>query len=288
LRGKYLGKVLKSRWLTTGPMCERLKEALAEKFEWEKDRIALANSATACWQALLDDSSGLVTQREDTFVSMKDAEADHGVSPSLDSFTHVHTFLGGLDAEPAWPAFSTEVADCTHIGHPWKDADYSLLSFYPTKPIPGAEGGAMFCWSKEAADNLSRLVDCGFSGQPRNYETRVWGRKANMTDVQAALALEALELSEGYMDGLREAWGRMALDCPGDFNYVDVSDRPYLFQLVLPEGVKVPEVQKRLSFPTGWHFPPNRRLTLPLFSGMTDRVIHTMFKEIGKLEIYGH
>jgi len=291
LKGKYLGKVLKSRWLTTGPMCERLKEALAQKFNWDKDLIVLANSATAGWQAILDHTPSPVWQRWDTFVSMRDAQDAH-VEQEMPGWEqiNVRTFVGGLEDIPEWPYAGLRVADCTHLGHPWTDVDYSLLSFYPTKPIPGAEGGAVFCKVREDADRLAKLVDCGFGSQPRDYRTRCWGRKANMTDVQAAFALEALEISDEYMAGLKEAWGRM-LEEHCRFNYipgssfVDVGRRPYLFQLVLPGNRPIPEVQKMLPFPTGWHFPPNRRLTLPMWPNMLGSVIKKIFNELEKLEL---
>lgn len=296
LRGKYLSRVLKSRWLTAGPVCERLREALGEHFEWDAKKIVLANSATAGWQAVLDSfesskrEEAHVSIRDDTFAGMFNCVKNSQPKTPI----RVSTDIGGREGgAPFWPTNYFKVADVCHTALLRREAAVNILSMYPTKPIPGSEGGALFVLDEGFAQYLRQLVDCGFAGWPRDYSAAVWGRKANMTDVQAALALEALELSDGYMEGLREAWFRMRkvwrqgwAGLWGIEDPVNVYRRPYLFQVELPtgSGLTVAEVQKRLPFATGWHFPPNRRLTLPMWPGIPVSAIKRMCKALSDVD----
>lgn len=273
LQGKYLSGVLSSGWLTTGPECMKLREALAKRFCLPASRIVLASSATAAFQGVLDcilGRSDYVRITEATWPGMRQAvlhaggECVHG-----DAEVVVRTDIGGArcDDRPC-PAGARYVHDACHSWLPDPAADFAIASAYPTKLVPGAEGGVVFCAREEDACTLEAHLYCGLrpGGAGEGEEPAVCGRKANMTDVAAALNREALEQFDDYAAAIRESWEWLRLEAAKrGVPYRDQPVRRYLFQVECRPS-EVPTFRSRLrevGIPSAWNFRPSGLITLP-------------------------
>ena len=291
LTGKYLAEVLASKWLTMGPMCERLQDRLAEYFKRDKDCVVLAGSATVGFQAVMDH---LVTHRrgfgdgtwveirKDTWPGMRQAVRHAGLElgGTVPAKILVHTDIGGAEPAPKPPQDKLNtwfIHDACHSWRPIVWADFAVMSFYPTKLVAGAEGGVVLCSSAYRAADLRLRLNCGLApahgaGAKRLLYPEVEGRKGNMTDVQAALNLEALELAPAYMAEIAASWEIMRFAATTyDLEYRYQPLQPYLFQVEVEGRDRVPEVRlelERLGVPSAWNFPPNRYVTLPLYPGL--------------------
>jgi len=290
LRGKYLDKVLASGHLTAGPMVEELERRLRERTG--AGAVICTSSACAAWEAVLRVIKPVgVGGRMDTFPVVFDL-VDRFMDGTYEMIGLV-THIGGRETQ--WvdeeqlvrDGDEWIVEDCCHIGLPAcaGKVDMAFTSFYPTKLLAGAEGGALMLLSTKAVmwqQELRQMVHCGFSGWPRNYFDRTPGAKLHMTDVQAALNLEALEGFDEYRDRVAGEWLKRA---PTLERVVDVSARPYLLQVETSREWNRARWDKIWQWPisTAWMFPPNNRLTVPMFPGMSDsewRLVQKCVKEI--------
>jgi len=315
LTGKYLDKVLASRWLTAGPMCERFREAVAEKLKVGPDRIALAARATSGFQAVLDMicyHDALGEEPEDyptidcthaTFVGIRHAISHAGMCTGWDRDWRsrpdivVKTDIGGRrlaieDEDMSSRYFVANrlpypkwyIHDACHSWLPDPAADFAVLSCYPTKPVPGAEGGVVVCKDPEHAREIESWCSSGLS--PAFNPTRlggtepsVPGRETHLTDVAAALNLEALEVSDRYMAGIRLSWQKLAR---AGQNW-EVPFRcqplvPYLFQVEVRDVAEVRAELAKWGVPTAWNFPPAPLVTLPCRPDMGIREAELIIK----------
>jgi dTDP-4-amino-4,6-dideoxygalactose transaminase len=96
-------------------------------------------------------------------------------------------------------------------------SDLTCFSFYPTKNITTAEGGAVTTNDDELArrvrlyryhglndDAWTRYADAGF----RHYDVEVAGFKYNMTDLQAAIGIHQLPNAEVWLARREQIWRR--------------------------------------------------------------------------------
>lgn len=283
LTGKYLTDVLASRWLTTGPMNDRLRVALSEFFGVDSMSVVLCSSATAGFQAILD------------LLQPHWAAIDDSTWPGMYHVLHhfksvpggpvlvVETDIGGRRSksppdlrQPTPPQFLLH--DACHSWIDDKAAAFTLFSCYPTKLVPGAEGGVILC-SPAHAEHLRAWVHCGLiPGTGGWQKPKLPGRKANMTDVQAALNLEALELAPAYMKEIEISWHLLAGYCQHHgIPYRDQPIRPYLFQLEVDPNDYRDLLEERIA---SWNFPPAKLLTIPCIPGLTTRQIEQYFERI--------
>lgn len=129
-------------------------------------------------------------------------------------------------------------------------------SFYPTKPITSAEGGMILTNDGYAAKWLKKARWYGReddSSKVKNsweYDIEFPGWKMNMTDVQAAIAIEQLKKHdeiEVKMDEVREDYNRQ-LELSNDSNY--------LYRINVPDRDEfIPWMHKR-GVECGVHFKP--------------------------------
>jgi dTDP-4-amino-4,6-dideoxygalactose transaminase len=116
------------------------------------------------------------------------------------------------------------IEDAAHaIGAQWRGrqigsfGNVAAFSFYVTKNISTAEGGALLTDDHEVAAEVERLAlhglsqgawqrfsDAGF----RHYEVLRPGYKYNMTDLQASLGLHQLPRLDGWIDYRARLWER--------------------------------------------------------------------------------
>jgi hypothetical protein len=266
-------------------MCERLMQALGAFFGVDPARIVLGASATACWQGILDMiGPARVLLTDATWPGMHLAVSY--TRTTSQAIIQVRTDIGGRRCDdPAWIAGAVRVKDACHSWVPDPTAEFTIFSFYPSKLAPsGAEGGVVLTGDPGRAELLRRYLYCGMrpgqagSGEPPS----VPGRKANMTDVAAALNLEALERAPRYMREVADAWGRMAeIGRQMELQIRQQDIRPYLFQVEVPESwPPIPELMATLrtwSVPSAWNFPPAPLLTLPCHPAMSNEEMKRVF-----------
>jgi hypothetical protein len=227
LTGKYLDKVLASRWLTEGPMVERFREAVAEKLGVGPDRIALAARATSGFQAVLDFLhhnyswgeiwSGdclFVDCTEATFIGIRHSIRHAGLGvwdrtwvsgrPDVlvktdiggrrlaeeDENTSTRVYVAGGAADPKW-----YIHDACHSWLPDPAADFAVLSCYPTKPVPGAEGGVVVCKEPEHAREIESWCTSGLDpvhpGVRRRSGTGADGRRERIPGCTSTIMAKA-------------------------------------------------------------------------------------------------
>lgn len=273
LSGKYLETVLASRHLTSGPMVGELREAIADWAGVDLPEVVLGNSARELFRALVRalwpcrfDFRPLETYPPMLWVAQGEAEVGSWY------IVTVLTDIGGANCGGAYDGEGLVVRDACHSWVPGT-APYELFSFYPTKLAGAAEGGVLICRDRpRIGQRLQMLVDGGVPGSgsspeyDRGYRS---GRIARMTDVQAALALEAFEDLGSRQDEAAEAWWELR-KLLGGTDFVDQPDQPYLFQVRVPT---VPAYRERLAdrgIGSGWNFPPAPLLTLPCWGLTSD------------------
>lgn len=285
LTGKYLDKVLSSGWYTSGPMGQRLCDKVAAFLGMgiSPDRVVLASSATAGFQAVLDScrahGAKTVSITDATWPGMHQAIQHAGLGRAApDGFADidVYTDIGGaseIDERDHFPE-PVKIHDCCHSWLPAHGRDFYVMSFYPTKLVPGAEGGVVICPYNDVAEEVAARLYCGLepgaAGQGK--EPRFPGRKANMTDVTAALNLEALEVAPYYIKTIGDSWRGLAAEADRrGVIYRAQNIRPYLFQaMVAPKEVPaIRESLKERGIPSAWNFRPAGLVTLPCFPGMS-------------------
>jgi dTDP-4-amino-4,6-dideoxygalactose transaminase len=93
----------------------------------------------------------------------------------------------------------------------------TAFSFYATKNITTAEGGAIATGDDALVERIERLSLHGLSSGAwsrfsdegfKHYEVEEPGYKANMTDLHAALGIHQLPRLDEWVDGRAEVWGR--------------------------------------------------------------------------------
>jgi dTDP-4-amino-4,6-dideoxygalactose transaminase len=295
LRGVHLPEVLRSKHLTTGPMVEELRRKLGVKFKVQPDQVVLGSSATACGFALLDwihdrlmpyGSGGIKWAGKATWPLFRHYAQHSGDYCDLGGFeTWWGTDIGGLAPEgsplPTERRNETQfvIHDACHsCAYRPGPADFILFSFYPTKLTSGAEGGAMICENKDHAAKLQQILDCGYPRKEweemakfgRDWDLRqlhLLARKANMTDVQAAFALEGLDHFNANCARAAVAWHKLKWavcwrSAKLAQNIIE-QECPYLFQIRVANVPRAREWFKAKEIPTAWNFPPAKLVTLP-------------------------
>jgi len=308
--GKYVRGIFKSGWYAPGPLGRLLKTRLAEMFpQFSRDQIVLTSSATAAFGAVLalvrwSGSNRQIAISDSTWVGMYRVLEGEGFARA--GFEQADVFvdsdLGGAttqDFKESGPNPPWRIQDCCHGWIPRQGYDFCISSFYPTKLVPGAEGGVIFCSSHENAHLLEKQINCGLGplwespspGQSRSYEEagHAIGRKATMPDMLAALNLEALEGHWEYAAKIKRSWRLLEAAAMGvGIRYRFQETQPYLFQVELPPGPgpSVPRVQAELfkrGVETAWNFPPLNLVTVPCFPGMQFSTAVGIMKDVRRV-----
>jgi dTDP-4-amino-4,6-dideoxygalactose transaminase len=264
-------------------MNQRLEEAVAAFWGVGKENVLLTSSATAACQAIMD-------------LVQLPAKVSRGTFPGIWMIEHVDwdcynrpvrilTDIGGarfIDSSCSAVGAKYIIHD---IAHSWllRDPrpDFALASFYPTKLVQGAEGGALYMRDPAVKEELRWLINCGIvAGRGVDGGVR-WGRPSHMSDIQAALNLEALGNAPDYIAAVYETWEHLAeLARHYDIPYRDQPVRPYLMQI---KTDKVAEVRAKLK-EFGWcsqhNFPPAPLVTLPTNVLMPEELRLAMISDV--------
>ena len=217
LSGRFLHEAdgpLTTGHLTRGPWVEKLRTALADKFNWTEDRIVLGSSATTCFRAVClylrfhHDIQGARFHGDEPWPLLPDeADAAFGTYPDQGDL-HVFTEIGGAADLGDWTPPGPTLVDACHSWVVRELENLTLVSFYPTKLVPGAEGGAVFCLDPKEAEGIQRVLDCGFSSDSWAEVAKGHGR----TGVQT---FPAHERGRGLpVCGAREGAARQTVSVP--------------------------------------------------------------------------
>lgn len=287
LTGKYLDRVLKTRWHTTGPMCQRLQEAVGEFLGVPSKKVVLASSATSAFQGLCyllrevtNTAFPGIQITDATWPGLLQAAYLAGYVRSVDvPLISVRTCIGGDRSDDCGFQGTYLVEDRCHAWTP-KDpaASFAFYSFYPTKLVPGVEGGAIVCANSEHAERLRSYLYCGL--QPgaagKGAHSVISGIKANMTDVTAALNLEALELAPIYMWALHHTHQKYMRLIRDTFLLPRAQCvQAYLLQIIV-DASHIPGTMQRLTdcgVASAWNFRPAGLLTLPMWPQMPEKIM---------------
>ncbi len=254
----YLKEAIDNGWLTTGPLTERFTAALSA--ELNTTNLVAVSSCTAALQialaaAELPDGAEVIVPAN-TFIATFETVELAGLTPvladmdaatwnvSVETLTARLTprtkaiiavpFAGNPLPVQALREFADRhklvlILDCAHaLETTWNGlplyayADYSCFSFYATKNLTTAEGGAIICPAEKlelvralSLHGMSRAAWKRYAGGSWRYDIIATGYKANLTDIHAALGLAQLprlrqnharriELSERYTSALQD------------------------------------------------------------------------------------
>jgi dTDP-4-amino-4,6-dideoxygalactose transaminase len=244
---------LRSGWIGTGPKTQRFESMLSEYVGVPQVRcLASCTAALMLSLRVLGVGPGdEVIVPSMTFVASANAVEHRGARPV---FVDSEPGTGLIDLEAAEAAITERtraimpvhlagrpvdldrlaalrdrhdllvVEDAAHaIGAEWRGrrigthGNLAAYSFYVTKNITTAEGGAIATDDPEIAAEVERLAlhglslgawarfsDAGF----RHYEVVEPGYKYNMTDLQAALGIHQLPKLDAWIDRRAELWKR--------------------------------------------------------------------------------
>jgi dTDP-4-amino-4,6-dideoxygalactose transaminase len=242
---------LRSGWIGTGPKVQRFERMLEEYVGVPHVRcVGSCTAALVLGMRVLGVGPGdEVIAPAMTFVASVNAIEHTGATPILVD-SDPHTGLLDLDAVEAAITSRTKaimpvhfagrpvdmdrinalrdrhdllvIEDAAHaIGAEWRGAqigthgNLAAYSFYVTKNITTAEGGALATNNLETAAEVERLAlhglslgawqrfsDAGF----KHYEVERPGFKFNMTDLQAAIGIHQLPRLDEWIDRRTELW----------------------------------------------------------------------------------
>ena len=239
---------LRSNWLTTGPLVERFEASLAQA-TGVRHAVVVSNGTAALHTAMhaLDIGSGdEVIVPPMTFAATANAVLYQGGTPV---FADVETDTLLIDPKSVESRITTRtkaiiavdyagqpcdydalrpladrynlrlVTDACHsLGCAWRDqpcgsqADLTVFSFHPVKPITTGEGGAIVTNDTALADRMRTFRNHGITsdhGQRAkigswHYEMVELGFNYRLTDIQCALGLTQLTKLQRFIENRRQ------------------------------------------------------------------------------------
>ena len=280
---RRVNRVLKSGWLTRGQVTEDFEKRVKE-YVGTRHCVAMNSCTSALHLSLLSASIGSADEvivPTFTFAASGNVVVHTGARPVLadideetfnisissleQSITERTRAIIGVDyaghpceidqiSKVARPAGIMVVQDAAHsfgarfrgnkIG---KQADTTCFSFYVTKNITTAEGGALVTQSNRISEKARILSLHGMSkdawkrygkGGSWYYEVVDFGFKYNMNDVQAAIGIAQLD----KVESLHKKRQQIA--------------SLYSEALIKLDGVKIPQAKKHVKH--AWHLYPIR------------------------------
>lgn len=305
-----VARVLRSGWITTGQECLGLERDLAAYLDVE--HVVTVSSCTAALEIaaahLRLPAGARVGVPTWTFASTALCAVHQGLTPvlldidpdtlnlspdalaraledGLDAVIGVHFAGVAMAPEIHDLCRSADIALVEDAAHALGTVDHrgrvagrgtagACFSFYATKNLTSAEGGALTTDDPELAD-FARLVrlhglskDAGardHPGAPAGYDLVEPGIKGNLPDVLAALARSQFERFDAMQARRRAIVDRYRGDLAGldGLTFVpgqaDPGSADHLMVVLLPEGVHRPTVVAALSaarISTSVHFQP--------------------------------
>jgi hypothetical protein len=308
--GRFVEKVLASRHLTTGTMVEKLRNYAVKEFDLEyPEQVVLGSSATSCGFALMDMLKARIDRHVKRFSDgARIIWCGEGPWPLFKQYSSRMFGEGEFDimlpeAQISWwtdiggqsvgswgkgSNYAYNVHDACHSCRVHPSSDFTIMSFYPTKFLSGAEGGMVICRDPLLGSELQQILNCGMPSKDweemRRF-ARSWdhsihplARKGNMSDWQAAINIEALEQLSNRKEQIGTAWRKLFRAVtrrrPQLAEKIKIRPTPYLFQIRVEDVRKAREWFKMQGIPTAWNFKPARLVTIPCHYEMPEFVEH--------------
>jgi UDP-4-amino-4-deoxy-L-arabinose-oxoglutarate aminotransferase len=350
-------KVLRSLFLTTGKYVDRFEEALAAYLD-TKYAVGLTSCTAALHLALLAAGVGPgdeVITTPMSFVATANSICMTGATPV---FVDVEKDTGNLDANLIERAITQKtkailpvhlygqmvdmkkilsiakkhnlfvIEDSAHALEAERDGTKpgqksfgSCFSFYATKSITSAEGGAFTTNNESSAKLVKKLRSHGITSELaqrvrtglKTYDVDVLGWKYNMDNVQAALLLHQVKKIENYRKKreeiakkYRKAFEKLGVDMPKEYDgkhgrhifpiWVSAEKRDAILDYLNNNGVGAvinysaihlfSFYKKSFNFREGM-FPiaeeiAEREISLPLYSKLEDREVDYVIETVSK------
>lgn len=350
-------KALKSLFLTTGKYVDDFEEALASYLD-TKYAVGLTSCTAALHLALL--AAGIkpgdeVITTPMSFVATTNSIVMTGATPV---FVDVEKNTGNIDADLIEKAITAKtkailpvhlygqmvdmkkileiakkhnlkvIEDSAHALEAQRDGIKpgqksfgSCFSFYATKSITSAEGGAFTTNNEEAAKLVKKLRSHGITSELaqrertglKTYDVDVLGWKYNMDNVQAAILINQVkkiekqwkrreEIAQKY----RHAFEKIGIDVPYEYPntkhgrhifaiWVDAKKRDLILDYLNKNGVgaviNYPAIHlftfyRKMGFREG-QFPnaediADREISLPLYSKLKDKEVDYVIKMVSQ------
>ncbi len=228
--------VLKSDWLTQGPLVKKFEDALA-KYCGAKFAVAVSNGTAALHLAYL--AAGIGTGDEiitspNTFPATTNMLLTIGARPvfcdiRLDNYNVDESKLESLITDKTKAIVPVHFAGhpcemdnilklakkhnilviedaCHALGATYKDrkigniGDMTIFSFHPVKSITTGEGGAILTNNKNFYEKLLSLRSHGIIKDKKGFNVMTeLGHNYRITDIQAALGLSQLKKLDGFI-----------------------------------------------------------------------------------------
>lgn len=287
---------VRSGWLTTGPRSAALEQILVE--ETGRPVARVTSSLTAAVPPLLDamqafdnfesaifpawtfSSVAMEFHRHGLPIRLKDVNPENMMLPawlfadaSLSIIVPTH-FAGNVcplkllkTANPN----SLIIDDAAHLAPAAlidTPAFATLYSFYATKPVCAGEGGAVVMGEGDHVKRFDMARLHGFSSTAFDrytsskvslYDVAMWGHKANMPDMAAALAISQMSRKFEMAQRRKEIIHRYAeeIKCPQLLHTID--SWAHLAMLFIPPDFGVAKFREAMSakgIGTSVHFTP--------------------------------
>ena len=255
-----VAEVLRGDWLTTGPFVARFEEALAqytgaksvvsctsgtaalhiayaaagvgpgdEVITTPMTFVATASGALACGAKVqfadIDETANIAPDAVEALVNSNTrvvAGVDYAGQPvEIDRLNAIAHGAGAITVEDAAHSIGSHIGERS-VG---SVADITTFSFFPTKNMTTAEGGAVATLDEELGQRAHEFHFIGLVRDkarmrypdegPWHQEVHAWGLNYRLSDVHAALGLSQLQRLEQFKVRRREIFERYQRDLAG-------------------------------------------------------------------------
>lgn len=255
-----VAEVLRGDWLTTGPFVARFEEALAqytgakrvvsctsgtaalhiayaaagvgpgdEVITTPMTFVATASGALACGAKVqfadIDETANIAPDAVEALVNSNTkvvAGVDYAGQPvEIDRLNEIAHGAGAITVEDAAHSIGSHIGECA-VG---SLADITTFSFFPTKNMTTAEGGAVATLDEELGQRAHEFHFIGLVRDkarmrypdegPWHQEVHEWGLNYRLSDVHAALGLSQLQRLEQFKVRRHEIFERYQRDLAG-------------------------------------------------------------------------
>ena len=255
-----VAEVLRGDWLTTGPFVARFEEALAqytgakrvvsctsgtaalhiayaaagvgpgdEVITTPMTFVATASGALACGAKVqfadIDETANIAPDAVEALVNSNTrvvAGVDYAGQPvEIDRLNAIAHGTGAITVEDAAHSIGSHIGE-RPVG---SVADITTFSFFPTKNMTTAEGGAVATLDEELGQRAHEFHFIGLVRDkarmrypdegPWHQEVHEWGLNYRLSDVHAALGLSQLQRLEQFKVRRREIFERYQRDLAG-------------------------------------------------------------------------
>lgn len=245
--------LLESGQIGLGGIVTEFEEELA-KYVGSKYAVATDSCTSAIFLSLKYEgkNEGYVSVPSMTVPLVANAVLEAGLNMSFSGET---SWVGS-----AYKLIGTDVIDSAHqLQRGQYKGGKVCFSFYPTKTIGSADGGAIATDDKDFYDWAKSISTYGRDmsqyGNSWDYDVKMVGYKRHYTNLQSAICLEQLR----RLDETNEKRQRIVSQYNAAFGLNNTSD--YLYRIGMPDRDRFIEYAKEKGIECGVHFKPLHLMT---------------------------